>query len=108
MAKLIVHAENRHFALNRLRFALEETVILGVGSNQCYLRTLLDDARVQEAQVHTRFLESEWASFSYVPSQEDLELLLAAREFGVKQTRSKSMRSENLSPASPWVLFGKK
>jgi acetyl/propionyl-CoA carboxylase alpha subunit len=85
LGKLIVWAENRQRALSRLQYALEETVILGVGSNQNYLRTLAHHPWVQEGRTHTGFLQSEFGNFSSIPSESDLHLLSAALAAGLTQ-----------------------
>ena len=66
LGKLIVHAQNRDHALARLRFALEETVILGVGTNKSYLRSLADHSQVKEGKVDTGFLEAHFSSYAFL------------------------------------------
>src|SRR6202044_573252 len=60
LAKLIVFAPTRDHALARMKFALEETVIFGVGTNQDYLRTMASHPAVREGRVHTGFLGTEF------------------------------------------------
>jgi len=79
LAKIIVYAPHRSHALARLRFALEETVLLGLKTNQNYLRTLLEHPQVQLGKVSTSFLDE----FSYVevlPTSEDLSLFSCFQE----------------------------
>jgi acetyl/propionyl-CoA carboxylase alpha subunit len=89
LGKLIVHAPTRALAVARLRYALAETVILGsggLGTNQNYLRALLELPAVQEGRVHTGLLGSE---FDYAalatPDADTLALVAAAREQGVSR-----------------------
>ncbi len=103
LAKLIVYAQNRPQALARLRFALEETVILGVGTNQNYLRSLADHPQVCVGKVNTEFLSSEFGGFSPVPSEEDLGLLACMRSSGLA-----TQLFVPQSPLSPWIAFSKK
>ena len=77
LAKLIVWGTDRKHALARMRFALGETVILGAGTNQSYLRTLCDTDAVRDGRVDTGFLEREFRSFTGAPDAESLEQLAA-------------------------------
>ena len=101
LAKVIVHAQSRAHALSRLQFALEETVILGVGTNQNYLRALIDHPRVREGKVSTEFLETEFTPFEFVPSEEDLDLLRASQGIVGHPIQS----YEKSEHPSPWSAF---
>jgi acetyl-CoA carboxylase biotin carboxylase subunit len=57
LAKLIVHAENRAGAIRRMRRAIEELVIVGVATNQGFLRRLLADPDFAQGEVDIGFLE---------------------------------------------------
>ena len=53
LAKLIAHGRTRDEALARLRAALDETLVLGVRTNLRFLRWLLDQPVMRQAQVRT-------------------------------------------------------
>lgn len=63
LAKIIVWAPTREHALARLRVALSETAIMGVGNNLLYLQALIENADVQKGKVYTRFLDVEFATW---------------------------------------------
>ncbi|MGK5082872.1 biotin carboxylase N-terminal domain-containing protein [Bdellovibrionota bacterium FG-1] len=108
LAKLIVHAPTREHALARMRFALDETVILGMGTNQSYLRAMADHPAVIEGRVHTGFLGTEFASFAPIPSPGELALVAAGRTAGLG--RSGAAGSSERDPSgktgfpSPWKI----
>jgi acetyl/propionyl-CoA carboxylase alpha subunit len=109
LGKLIVYAPTREHALKRLRFALEETVILGMGTNQNYLRSLLNHPRVIEGKVDTGFLGAEFGKFAPSLSAEDLDLIFAAKTAGLGQTQSGfSGGAESARSPSPWTAFRSK
>jgi acetyl-CoA carboxylase biotin carboxylase subunit len=58
IAKLIVRAENRERAINKMRRALGEFVIEGVKTTIPFHLQLMDDPRFQAGDFDTRFLES--------------------------------------------------
>ena len=109
LAKLIVHAGSRSQAIERLKFALEETVILGIGTNQSFLLALTQHPKVQEGKVDTGFLAREMGQFSPELSPSDLGLIAAFRA-ACSAARSPASRSEGKNPnespsfASPWIL----
>ncbi len=106
LGKLIVHASTRQQALARLRYALDETVILGIGCNQSYLRSLVNHPQVKEGKVHTGFLENDFSNFSYYPSQEELDILAAARVEGFGKLGPQKHSEAEIDP-SPWFAFAK-
>lgn len=115
LGKLIVYAQNREHALARLKFALEETVILGVGTNQSYLRSLIDHPQVRQGRVDTGFLSSQSGelgregSFLPLPTSEDLDLLMALRSSGwVDSPHGISNSDQNQDSPSPWTAFSKR
>ncbi|CUI79747.1 urea carboxylase [Achromobacter xylosoxidans] len=64
LAKLIVHADTREAALDKLADALAHTRLHGIATNLDYLRQIVADARFRAGQLSTRFLEG----FIYRPA----------------------------------------
>lgn len=64
VAKLVVHAADRGAALERMRSALEDTLLLGLTTNIGYLSRVLADPGVRAANVHTRYLDEHASRFS--------------------------------------------
>lgn len=111
LGKLIVHAQSRDHALARLKFALDETVILGsqgLATNQAYLRAMADHPAVREGKVSTGFLGTEFADFRPDPSPEQLALLASARAQGHAQAGAAAMAAGGAARSfpSPWAAFG--
>jgi acetyl-CoA/propionyl-CoA carboxylase biotin carboxyl carrier protein len=105
LAKLIVSAPTRDHAIHRLRYALEETVILGIGSNQSYLHALTRDPHVLEGRVHTGYLGDAYSGFAPELSAEEGELLEAARSQGLGRAGAAQPAAGAGAP-SPWTAFG--
>ena len=105
LAKLIVHAPTREQAVARMRFALDETVILGMGTNQSYLRALAADPEVIAGKMHTGYLGSAYAKFAPVPTDEGFGLIATARTKGIgKASGGNATNSEGgRSFPSPWT-----
>jgi 3-methylcrotonyl-CoA carboxylase alpha subunit len=58
LAKLVVHAETRLAAIERLRWALDRFAILGVATNSALLRAIAADPDYQAAATSTAYLET--------------------------------------------------
>ncbi|MFN2442474.1 MAG: acetyl/propionyl/methylcrotonyl-CoA carboxylase subunit alpha [Thermoanaerobaculia bacterium] len=56
LAKLVAWGESRELAIDRLRRALGELVLLGTKTNVSWLRRVLDHPSFREGEVHTHFL----------------------------------------------------
>ena len=103
LGKLVVFAPTREHAVSKMRFALDETVILGIGSNHNYLRTLCDDPAVIEGKVHTGHLGTQYANFAPVPSPSDLSMISAARAAGIgKSHGGEKTEAGKAGFPSPW------
>ena len=60
LAKLMVHAEDRSSAVDRLRRALDETLIGGVQTDAGFLRWLVDDAAFGSGDYDTGLIDERW------------------------------------------------
>jgi len=77
-AKLIVTAENRSMAIERMKYALSETVILGLGTNLSFLSALCQHPGVREGKVSTATLTEDFSNFEIPMTDSDLAILSAA------------------------------
>lgn len=84
LAKLIVHAPDRHQAVHRLQDALQRYVVLGCTTNLDFLNWISRQAWFQKGQVDVGTLQREWKT-----SEDDRPLpgnvLIAAASFEMLQ-----------------------
>ena len=102
LAKLIVHAENRAAAIQRMQAALKDFVVHGVVTNIDFLQSVLSHPDFVYAEVTTRWVETD---FGWVPTPEpSLEALVAASlaEIAVPGSKSRVSSSNEPDPYSPW------
>jgi len=78
IAKLIVWAPNRTEALQKLRRALDEFVVLGCITNIAFLRDLCDHPRVISGETKTDMISIEWPNGWKAPTDLDEEMLAIA------------------------------
>lgn len=69
LAKIIVHADTREEALEKLSMSLQETRIYGVTTNLQYLQALLQEKDCRSGHVHTQMLNG------FIPSERAIEVL---------------------------------
>ncbi len=113
LGKIIVHAQNRDHAMARMRFALDNTMILGLGTNQAYLRAIADHPLVREGRVHTGFLDTEFGDFAPALDAAELDAVAAVRESGLARAGAGSGAAagaasagpESAGEVSPWESF---
>ncbi len=110
LAKLIVWAEDRDRACDRMVNALNDYVVLGVKTSIDFLKDVISHPSFRKGETTTGFIQehfAEWQGHEYDPGLKDLALLAAAfhaQTDGAAASRAGSVRLE--SP-SPWDTLGK-
>ena len=102
LAKLIVHAENREIAIQRMRAALKEFIVHGVITNIDFLQAVLSHSDFRNGEVTTRWVETD---FNWTPpSEPSMESLVAAvlADLTIANPKSKIINSNEPDPYSPW------
>jgi acetyl/propionyl-CoA carboxylase alpha subunit len=102
LAKLIVHAEDRASAIQRMQAALQEFVIHGVVTNIDFLQAVLSHPDFANGLVTTRWVEIK---FDWKPSGEpSFESLVVASLADFAITNRKSEVKNEDDPYSPWKV----
>ena len=78
ISKLIVHAESREHAINKMGRALKEFEINGPRNNLNFLRALLDDIIFRKGDGHTQYIDQTPALTKPKPTDIPWEMILAA------------------------------
>lgn len=102
LAKVIVHAENREAATQKMGAALREFIVHGVVTNIDFMQAVLSHPDFANGKVSTRWVETNfnWAP----PSEPTFESLIAASlaDITVPSSKSQVSRSNEIDPFSPW------
>lgn len=112
IAKLIAHAPTREGALNRIKHALENTVIAGPRGNVAFLRALMELPAVRAGKVDTGLIEREGTPLGVWPHGIDLAAAARAAEFLIAreqdriETRARKRSNEKSSPWNARDAFG--
>jgi 3-methylcrotonyl-CoA carboxylase alpha subunit len=105
LAKIIVHAESREEALDRMKWALSETVLLGdVTTNLAFLQAVIDHPRFRRGEATTRFIADNldgWQPPSTVPAA---ALVAAALQevLTAQHAASSTPGGDGADPHTPW------
>ena len=112
LAKLIVWAPSREEALERMRRALDEFVVLGTTTNIRFLRELCDNRDVVSGRTDTTLIERVWPNGwtpTYSDSSLDSALMIAAvsESAGLHRTQAQKVES-NDGPISPFQTLNRR
>ncbi len=102
LAKLIIHAEGRETAIQRMQAALKDFIVHGVVTNINFLQAVLSHPDFADGKVTTRWVEN---NFNWSPPVEpSFESFVAASlaELVVPGSKSQVPSSSEVDPYSPW------
>ena len=112
LAKLIVWAPSRTEALERMRRALDEFVVLGTTTNLRFLRTLCDVRDVVNATTTTTTISENWPNGWQDEPQPDFGYALAtyAEQTGLHRRTTGSIltNSNTTSPPNPFETLNRR
>jgi acetyl-CoA carboxylase biotin carboxylase subunit len=110
LAKLIVWAENREVACQRMINALDDYVILGVQTSISFLRDLIGHPQFRIGKTTTGFIQehfADWAAEKDSQKKQRLALLAAAFDSMIGPVPGKGSFKEKKEIYSPWLSMGK-
>jgi 3-methylcrotonyl-CoA carboxylase alpha subunit len=100
LAKLIVHAETRAAAIERLRWALTHYAVLGVATNIALLRAIAAEPDFQAANISTAYLETHaFHEIATPPAAESTIFAAAALYDALSGAKALIMQR---GPFNPW------
>jgi 3-methylcrotonyl-CoA carboxylase alpha subunit len=110
LAKLIVHAENREIAIQRMQTALRDFIVHGAVTNIDFMQAVLETDDFKQGKISTRWVEQNLESGSLLPQQQAIELhnLIAAALADVVFISGKAQPavSNETDPFNPWKQTG--
>jgi 3-methylcrotonyl-CoA carboxylase alpha subunit len=108
LAKVITYGRDRADAIERMRRALAEFVLLGIPTNLLYLQSILDTPAFRRGDLSTHFLSENlaaWKPAAVALPEEALAALALHDLVGARAGRA-SARGDTSSPVSPWESIG--
>ncbi|HVN53762.1 MAG TPA: acetyl-CoA carboxylase biotin carboxylase subunit [Anaerolineaceae bacterium] len=113
IAKLIVWAENRPAAIQRMLSSLRQTVILGLTNNNQFLQEVASTPDFQIGDVYTTWVEEHFGDWQPAQCSLPTEVLVAAALAGSAAIPGSPNGSQgasmpaDLDPYSPWRIANK-
>jgi acetyl-CoA carboxylase biotin carboxylase subunit len=110
LAKLIVWAENRESACQRMIKALDDYVILGVQTSIRFLRDLIGHPQFRKGETITSFIQDHFADWTGEKDSEEMQtlaLLAAAFDSMQEISSGRGSQTEKKEVYSPWLSLGK-
>jgi acetyl-CoA carboxylase biotin carboxylase subunit len=110
LAKLIVWAENRESACQRMIKALDDYVILGVQTSIRFLRDLIGHPQFCKGETITSFIQDHFADWTGEKDSEEMQtlaLLAAAFDSMQEISSGRGSQTEKKEVYSPWLSLGK-
>jgi 3-methylcrotonyl-CoA carboxylase alpha subunit len=106
LAKLIVHAEDRQKAIQRMQAALKEFIVHGVVTNIDFLQAVLRHPDFADGKVSTRWVEDNLESRHLLLETRQppaLHIIAAAlAELTIGNRKSTIVNQNDPDPSSPW------
>jgi 3-methylcrotonyl-CoA carboxylase alpha subunit len=106
LAKLVTWGRNRDEAVQRMRAALRETVVLGVTTNLARLQAIVDHPAFRAGALHTGFIEEHLAAPAppACPPPEAVAAAHAALQLGRTAPGSAEATADPWETLGPWRL----
>ncbi len=109
LSKLIVYGENRDMSIRKMKLALSDYKILGIGTTLSFLYELISHPEFLAGNTHTKFIDEHFDGWQKKNDKYSTVALLATaiEEFERKMVRSYSLGSgaSNIKP-TPWQIVG--
>jgi acetyl/propionyl-CoA carboxylase alpha subunit len=103
LAKVIAGGPTREAAIERLRLALRDTIVLGVTTNLPYLIDILDHEVFRRGETYTRFLDEHFAGWRNQPPSESGWLAAVLREVTGRGGDGRRHNGHATVTAGPWA-----
>ena len=108
LGKLIVWAETRELAIERMKRALRELLISGPQTNIPFHLALMDNEDFRSGNIHTNWLEQSFVMPENTLSESELHMALAAAAISSSLTTNTGSGTQTQSKkASKWTSAGR-
>lgn len=106
ISKLIVWDETREAAIEKMKTALGEYIVLGVKTNIGFLMRVIEDEEFKGCEIDTGFIERHPELLQ--PAHDDREHALIAAALGLRNATAEIDPTTVQSQSSSWKSFGRR
>ncbi len=108
LSKLVVWAEDRDGAVDRMILALKEYVILGIKTPIRFLKEVMAHPEFRKGNTFTDFITKNFPEWEDLPDEENLEsALIASALHAYLSKNGKTSAMAESEDSSPWQTVGK-
>ena len=109
LGKLIVWAETRDLAIQRMQRALQDLVISGPQTNIPFHRELMDNKDFQNGDIYTNWLENNFSMPEETKTEDEVKLALAAAAIAsLMKSKNTAGQTTSVSRVSKWTAAARK
>jgi acetyl/propionyl-CoA carboxylase alpha subunit len=103
LAKLVVWDSDRNSAIQRMDNALSNFIILGLVTNQPFLRDIMKNKAFNNSSFSTNFIDTHFQNWNFSKITPEV---LAVALLGTKTTTVSTKKAKSGDPYSPWSSKG--
>lgn len=108
LSKLIVSAENRAEAINKMIWALSHYAVLGITSNISFLKMVIEHEQFQKGNTTTHFIDNYFKDWTVTKKGLPVEAIIALAVYdSMHSTKEETVRYKEADPHSPWKHVGR-
>ncbi len=108
ISKLIVWAEDRPSAIERMRSALKEYVVLGVKTNIAFLLRVLEEEEFRRCNIDTGYIDRHPELLEHRYSEEDITRALQSAAVALSKATAQIDTSTLQTTSAKWKSFGRR
>ena len=107
LSKLIVWDENRARAIQKMKIALADYVIIGVKTQIPFMLDILEHSDFKSGKLHTHFIAQHFATWKPAKTAENLRLALLGAALMRMNKVQRQERAETKTTLTPWQMLGR-
>jgi acetyl/propionyl-CoA carboxylase alpha subunit len=108
LSKLIVSAENRIEAMNKMIWALSHYAILGITSNISFLKKVIEHEQFQKGNTTTHFIDNYFKEWTVAKDGLPVDAIIALAVYDSMHSKKEEIvRYKEADPHSPWKHVGR-
>jgi len=108
LSKLVVSSENRDECINKMIWALNKYIILGVTTNIPFLIKLLDHNEFRKGNITTHFIDNYFKDWTKAKSGLSIDAIISLAVYdSLHSDTQEIVRYKESDPHSPWKHVGR-
>ena len=108
LSKLVVYSENREESINKMIWALQRYVVLGITTNISFLKQVLEHSEFKKGNITTHFIENYFKDWTVTKKGLPVDAIIALAVYDSMHMKTQeTVRYKEADPHSPWKHVGR-